>query len=324
MTAHEFCTYFDSGYVSRALVLHDSLLATGAAFRLNALCLDEASYEVVKGLRRPTLRPIGLSELETHDAELVKAKPTRSLYEYYFTVGPSFLQMMLERDGFERVTYLDADMCFYSSPAPLHEEAAQASVVIVGHRFPDRLKHLEETGRFNVAWVGFHGTEDGRECLSWWRERCLEWCFDRVEGDRYADQRYLDEFPLRCGGVHELRHPGADVAPWNVAGPPLEWTGTQFTVMGQPLIFFHFQGLKMVGRHLVDPNLAAYGNRATPALRRLYRDYVARLRGVDVGMSMSAPRRPSVGTVTQHGRRILRGLRYGELIAVPPRWRTGS
>jgi hypothetical protein len=320
MAAHDFCTYFDSGYLARALVLHDSLVESGIDFRLTALCLDEDARRAVEAIGAPTLRAIGLDELEQHDPELLASKATRSTHEYYFTIGPCLLRYLFERDAPDHLTYLDADMRFYSSPAPLFEESAGAAVVLVGHRFPDRMRHLERAGYFNVAWVGFAGDDEGRACLDWWRERCIEWCFDRIEDDRFADQKYLDEFPKRFERVHELRHPGADVAPWNLADPPLAWDGTRFTVGGEPLVFFHFQGMKQLGRHLISLNLAMYGNRATPAVRRLYRGYVRDLQAATSSNDLvEAPRRPL-------GRRSLRSwvaMLRREVITLGPAPRRG-
>lgn len=311
MTTHEFCTYFDSGYLSRALVLHDSLVATGIDFRLTALCLDDDAQAAVERIGAATLQAVGLDELERHDPALLEVKPTRSTHEYYFTLGPSLMRYLLARDDLRHLTYLDADMCFYDSPEPLFDESTGAAIVIVGHRFPERLRHLEETGHFNVAWVGFANDSDGRACLDWWREQCLQWCFDRIEGDRYADQKYLDQFPSRFARVHELQHLGADVAPWNVSDPPLRWDGVRFTVADQPLIFFHFQGLRQLGQRIIDPNLAEYGNRVTPVIRRLYRSYVRAL-SHRARTHLTSPRRadPTRGALRRAigiSRRLVRG-----------------
>lgn len=316
MTTHELCTYFDSGYLSRALVLHSSLVATGADFRLTALCLDDDARAAVERLGSTTLRAVGVAELERYDPALLEAKPTRSTHEYYFTLGPSFMRYLIERDGLDHLTYLDADMCFYADPEPLFEEAAGAAVVVVGHRFPERLRHLEETGCFNVAWVGFANDADGRACLDWWREQCLEWCFDRVEEDRYADQKYLDQFPSRFARVHELQHLGADVAPWNVADPPLVWDGERFTVGGRPLIFFHFQGMQLLEAGIIDPHLRAYGSSTTSAIRRLYRQYV---RSLASGGLLTAPRQAPHRRSGRARLAVVRAALRRELIVPAPR-----
>ena len=312
---HELCTYFDSGYLSRALVLHASLVATGIDFRLTALCLDEEARRAVDDLGAASLRAIGLPELEAADPDLLTVKPSRSTHEYYFTLGPSLMTHLLERDSLSQLTYLDADLCFYASPQVLFDEADGASVVIVGHRFPERLRYLEETGRYNVAWVGFANDPEGRACLAWWRERCIEWCSDVVEPTRYADQKYLDEFPERFQRVHVLQHPGADVAPWNLTDPPLRGDGGRCTVGGEPLVFFHFQGFRDVGRFLIDPNLIAYENRATGAVARLYRDYARRLRSADASRArVDAPRRPLQQRSARAGLLIVRSLLRRQLV----------
>lgn len=292
MTAavHHFCTYFDSGYVSRARVLHASLRELCPDARVVALCLDDGAYRAVSDLGDDSFQPLRLEDLEAADPELAAVKPFRTQYEYYFTLGPSLIRYVMDRDDVDHLTYLDADMRFYADPQPLFDEAEGAAVVIVGHRFPPRLRHLEDHGRFNVAWVGFANDGEGRRCLDWWRERCLEWCHDVVEPDRYADQKYLDQFPTLFDRVHELQHPGADVAPWNLADPPLTWDNGTYRVGGRPLIFFHFQGTKLLGDKLIDPNLTVYGTRATAPVTRLYRSYVQAL--LVAGGPVTAPRRP--------------------------------
>lgn len=292
MTTLSFCTYFDGGYASRAIALFRSLAANESDFTLTALCLDEDALDAVRDVNDARLRPLPLSTLEHADPELTRVRTCRSRYEYYFTVGPSLMRYLLDRADVDLLTYLDADLCFYSSPAPLFDESAEAAVTIVAHRFPRRLEHLEETGRYNVAWVGFRNDENGRACLEWWRAQCLDWCYDRVEPGRYADQKYLDEFPTRFSRVHVLQHPGADVAPWNLMDPPLRDDGGRYTVAGVPLIFFHFQGLKRRSSWLLDPNLAAYDNNATSSVRRLYRDYAHRLEALGSrSPSLTSPRR---------------------------------
>jgi hypothetical protein len=81
--------------------------------------------------------------------------------------------------------------------------------------------------------------------LQWWRERCIEWCFDYVDGHRFADQGYLDEFSTRFEGVAVIENPGANLAPWNVGAYAIEFDDGRVLIDGRtPLIFFHFQGLR--------------------------------------------------------------------------------
>lgn len=275
-----YCTYFDVNYLSRGLALYESLRATSPDFTLDVLCLDDETSTRLAARRLPGVRLTPLTELEAADPELVATRDTRSKVEYIFTAGPAFLRYLFgQHPSLELLTYLDADLYFFSSPEPLYAEAdeADAATVIVGHRFPARLRHLEETGIYNVAWVSFRRDADGLACLDYWRSACIDWCYDRVEAGRYADQKYLDQFPERFARVHELKHTGADAAPWNLSTAPLREVDGRFFAGDAPLVFFHFQGLKMPWPWLVDLHLAPYGEKATPAVRRMYGRYLARL-----------------------------------------------
>ena len=85
---------------------------------------------------------------------------------------------------------------------------------------PGALADQRRFGIYNVGWVSVRRRDDGIAALRWWRERCIEWCYDRVEGDRFADQRYLDRLPELFAGVHVIEHLGANLAPWNFADLP--------------------------------------------------------------------------------------------------------
>ena len=295
---YEFCTYFDDRYVGRALALVGSLRRTCPQFRLWALCLNKEAHLALGELALPEVAPIRLAELEQANPALVRVKGGRSPLEYYFTCSPFLPSFILARNPhIDAITYLDADLFFFSDPAPLFREMGSASVAIIGHRFPKRLTALEAYGRFNVGWLTFR--RDGRafDCLAWWQQRCLEWCYDRVEEGRFADQKYLDDWPTRFPGTVELKNLGAGVAPWNLETAPIRATQGRVEVAGQPLIFFHFHGVKLVAPRIYDLGLAPYGVRASGlAVRRIYGPY---LRGLEdaaralagLGVSTPAPHR---------------------------------
>ena len=92
----------------------------------------------------------------------------------------------------------------------------------------------------------FRRDETGLAALRWWRARCLEWCYDRAEDDKFGDQAYLNDWPERfSGGVRVLRHPGAAVGPWNADRSSLERRDGRLTVKGQPLIFYHYSTIRL-------------------------------------------------------------------------------
>lgn len=256
-----FCTYFDSNYLVRFLPMYRSLARhCREKYRLHVLCLDEAAYETITKLDLADVIPVKLATIEAADPALAQTKTTRQRYEYYFTITPSWILYLLESGSdIDRITYLDADLYFYSDPRPLFEEIGDGSVGIVPHRFPPRLKYMEQCGKYNVAFVYFRHDGRGLACLRWWRSKCIEWCYDRREEGRFADQKYLDEFPTRFEGVHVIDNIGADVGPWNAESFPVTRRSGNIMVGDVPLIFYHFEGYRQEAPQLIDPGICRYG-----------------------------------------------------------------
>lgn len=286
-----FCTYFDSNYLIKGLTLYRSLIRYAMPFRLWILCFDDLAYEVLQKLALPEVVPIPLRGFEEGDKELLQAKDNRSRIEYYFTCTPSLpLYILRNHPEVDVISYLDADLFFFSDPSPIYEELGDGSVLIIGHRFPPRLRHLEVYGIYNVGLLSFRRDDVGLECLHWWRSRCLEWCYDRAEGGRFADQKYLDDWPTRFPGVVVLQHKGAGLAPWNVENYSLSLQDGQVLVDAQPLLFFHFHGLKQIRRWLYDPNLARYGVHADYVLKQhIYTPYIRELQEVGCWLYVCLP-----------------------------------
>ncbi len=255
-----FCTYFDSNYLLKGLALYRSLARHARPFKLWILCLDNNVYEVFQKFAFPEVVLIPQGNLERSDKELLLAKNNRSRVEYYFTLTPSLCLYILENyTDVGVITYLDADLFFFSVPSPIYYELGEGSILIVGHRHPGYLKELETRGVYNVGLLSFRRDHTGLECLKRWRNQCLEWCYDRVEDGRFGDQRYLDDWPVRFTGVVVLQHKGAGLAPWNLANYSLRFSNGEVLVDSQPLVFFHFHNLKRIVGCLYYSGLGGYG-----------------------------------------------------------------
>jgi len=276
---NHFCTYSDQGYVARLLCLHASLVAQRTPFVLHVLCFDEKSAAVVDAQHQPSLQAIRLSEVLQADPAYAALREQRSKVEFYFTSTPVLVRYCFSRaPAAAQMTYLDADLYFFGPPSEVFAAQAEASVAIVPHRFPPRLRHLEKNGIYNVGWVSFRRDADALACLEWWRERCLEWCHDFASDGRYADQGYLDQFPEKFRGVRALDDPGINAAPWNIDQARIGSSNRRLLIDGRPLLFFHFQGLRELMPGWFDPGFLSYSSTMTQALRDLvYLPYLRKL-----------------------------------------------
>lgn len=276
---HHYCTYFDQHYLTRGLALYESLRCHGQQFTLWVLCLDVQTEVLLKRLELPQVRPVPRQEFERNDTALAAARIGRSRTEYYFTCTPSWLCYLFDHYAeIDLVTYVDADLFFFTSPEPLFKELGAASIQLIEHRFPPRLQHLAVYGRFNVGWISVRRDASGLGFTRWWRERCLEWCYNRLESGRYADQGYLTEVEARFAHVNIACHPGANLALWNIEGVTLTRLGNRVMVDGQALLFYHFHNLRQVELGWYDMGTDLYDLEPLPIMRQqIYAPYLIAL-----------------------------------------------
>jgi hypothetical protein len=276
---------------------------------------------------------ITLDALERFDGALAAVKAGRNLVEYYFTCSACLPRFVFTLTSASRVAYIDADTYFFSSDAAISLEMIGSSIGITPHRFTAAsAKSHSRYGYYNVGLVAFSRDEAGLACLEWWHDRCIEWCFDRLDGDRYADQKYLERFEKLFPRVHAFKHIGINLAPWNLGDHEISGNAGAPLVSGSPVVFFHFQGLKPLSRDRYDTNLTGYGARLTPSAQELlFIPYIRELRTIErqlserglVGELSIGARKPSAGLrgVVQGAKSLVRGYlasAAGNVISVHP------
>ncbi len=283
-----FCTLFDSNYLLKGVAMLRSLKANCPQAHVHVLCMDERTQTLLGALDMPDITCIPLASLE--DEALLAVKKDRSVAEYCWTLSPCLPWYVLQKNPqIDFITYVDADLLFYSPVQPLFDEIGDASIAIIEHRFPQHLKHLEVNGRFCVEWVSFRRNEEGLTCLERWREQCVEWCYYRLEEERMGDQKYLDQWPERYSGLHILRHVGAGVAPWNYAQYRFgENAQGAITVDEDRLIFYHFHQFQLLDNGGFD-RLSAFYTDVCPEPKAIYEGYEFALKSVLFAVRLISP-----------------------------------
>lgn len=248
-------------------------------FWLWILCLDEQVYRILVKLDLPHTTLVKLKELERADPDLLRVKKTRTQEEYYWTMSPCWPRYVLKKHPrLDHISYIDADLYFYAHPESIFRELGKNSILIVPHRFPDYFKWKEGVdGIFNVSMVVFRRDTNSRVCLNWWRHKCLEWCYRKPDKGRLGDQMYLNVWPQKFAGVHILQHKGGGLAPWNLMNHPITSQNGRLMVGDEPVVFYHFHGLRILKGNRFD-NAPFYEiNRQTDRL--IYRPYQLALLG---------------------------------------------
>jgi hypothetical protein len=243
-----FCTLFDSNYLSRGLALFESLKKTETNFHLYIVAFDDHCLDYLRNLNKKELTAISLADFE--DEKLKQVKSERSTAEYCWTCTPSIILYCIEKFQLPSCTYVDADMIFYENPNILFDELAGKSILISEHRYTRDYDVSATHGIYCVQFMYFKNDQNGLTALSWWRDRCIEWCFAYLEDGKFGDQKYLDDWQVRFPGVHVLQNPGGGLAPWNIQQYFIENNNGKIFIRDKkngsqlPMIFFHFHGLK--------------------------------------------------------------------------------
>ncbi|MBI1770263.1 MAG: glycosyl transferase [Bacteroidetes bacterium] len=282
-----FCTLFDSFFLNRALVMYESLKKHCPNFHLYIFPFDEVALQILQKLNLENVTLIPLLEFENKD--LLRIKSSRSKGEYCWTCTPYIIDCAIENFNLSQCTYIDADLCFYSDPQELLDEMGDTSVLITEHRYSKQYDVSKTHGIYCVQFLSIKNNVDGLRALHWWRDKCLEWCYNRLEAGKFGDQKYLDDWTSRFKGVHVLQHIGGGVAPWNVQQYELTkdqsdiwWATEKTTSKKEKLVFYHFHYVRFLKKNKVD--ISDY-QISHSAVFSLYADYLVRIKQVNATLS---------------------------------------
>lgn len=262
------------------MALYDSLLQHCESFHLYIYSFDEESYIKLKSLNLQHATIVPLVEFETK--ELLNVKESRTIAEYCWTCTASTIWHTFKHYKVDHCTYLDADMLFFSNPEPIFNEIGERAIAFTEHDFSSNLKASEIYGKYCVQFMYFKNTTIGLHALDWWRLQCIEWCFAKLEIERYADQKYLEFFEEKFGDVCIIKNIGCGVAPWNISNYK-EVVGSENNFklrithkngLNGELIFYHFQGLKIIEKENVILSEASVAPIKKVFLELIYKPYI--------------------------------------------------
>ena len=210
---------------------------------IGLVCHDQETKELAQKWSDKALVVVGLDEVADSYPELKALFLDRPRLEFIYALSPFIVRYFLDSYNPKSVTYVDADLYFYKPVEKIIDAAAHADVGIVEHRFQPKMKHLEKFGIYNVGLVHFNNSPGGKKVLKFWQESCSNSTSTNVTSEVFGDQKYLDRFH-EIGNVHVFQSAGVNAAPWNCNDVRISETG-ELVVDMQPLIFFHYSGLKV-------------------------------------------------------------------------------
>lgn len=202
-------------------------------------------------------------EVSRMEPKMIALAQKYSIVELNTCVKPSFFQYLFEQRKAAQVIYMDPDTCIYSPLEAIDHLLSEHDFVLTPHILtpmpldglsPDESLFLNY-GLYNLGFLALKRSPETGRFLRWWRERTYQKGYDNPARGLFTDQLWINLVPLYFEGVAILRHPGYNMAPWNLHERWLRQTNGNFHLSaGEPLAFYHFSGFK-------------------PAVPKLHKDY---------------------------------------------------
>lgn len=174
-----------------------------------------------------------------------------SIIELNTAVKPTIMKKLYEDLEIDKVFYLDPDLFFYRPMTEIEDLFDRGQSIILT---PHALGPITDTyqpnddsllisGSFNLGFIATRRSPEVMAMLDWWESKLEHLCVITPQGNYFVDQRWCDLVPSFFDNVHILRHPGYNVAYWNVFQRDLTHDESGWMVDDKPLVFFHFSGL---------------------------------------------------------------------------------
>jgi len=175
----------------------------------------------------------------------------------------------------DNVMFFDPDIAIFSPLDELINNFEDSDILITPHQLsPEKIPSaiidneicLLRHGTFNLGFLGIKNSPEGIKCVDWWASRCLDFCYIDTAYGLYTDQRWIDLVPSFFPGVKILRHPGYNVANWNLSNREVKGDlQTKVLVNGEPLCFYHFSSSQTI-----MPEKYNLHNKTTSSLMKWY------------------------------------------------------
>lgn len=174
-----------------------------------------------------------------------------SIMEFNTAIKARLFGHLFDAHGFDQLVYLDPDIKVISELKELKALLVdKPSAVLTPHseaplddgKDPDDVRLLR-TGVYNLGFAAFSNRPDSRAFLSWWEKRMETDCRVALAEGLFVDQKLMDLAPCYMDDVRILRHPGYNLAYWNLIHRPVTHSHNGWLADGQPLRFLHFSGV---------------------------------------------------------------------------------
>jgi hypothetical protein len=235
----------------------------------------------------PAIAEVGVFDTVVLACELQHPNFEAFIFKHTVTEAASAVKAMLLRYLMRRFSkksrfiYLDADIWINSRFEEL-DRIKPFNVLVTPHHLQDEespeairdnVFRTLQCGIFNLGFLVLHRTQEADRFLQWWESRLKLFCYVDYSRGLFADQKWID-LAVVFFDLTILKHPGYNVANWNISKRKVIYREGRLEVNGEPLRFLHFSGIDSGGDLRIFRRYAPNPHDAIHQLRREYKHAV--------------------------------------------------
>jgi lipopolysaccharide biosynthesis glycosyltransferase len=275
-------TLCSNNYLAQAITLGNSLLKHNPSYLFKIGLVDKKntsidyakiSFEIIEVER------IGINAFN----DMVKRY---SITELNTAVKPAYFQYFFTSElNYSNIIYLDPDILVYESFAELEMELSKSDIIIIPHitkPINDNKSQAENdflnSGLYNLGFLALKRSEESAAFLDWWADRLTNKAHIDFAKGMFTDQLWINLVPLFFENVEILKHPGYNVAYWNLHERSLTKIDNNFIINSRwPLVFYHFSGYDPLKPEILSKYQDRYSFNDRKDVLQLFTDYRKRL-----------------------------------------------
>lgn len=242
-----FFTICSKNFLGYALALYRSLVAHQASVHFHvAVCDDLSNFD---RLQFP-FEILSIDQLGIPNFDEMRRR--YNITELNTAIKPFVFSYLFDSQPNQPVVYLDPDIFIVSPLDELNQLIEAGADCVLTPHISEPAEYAEmsddkflQYGIYNLGFCMLRGTDEVRRVASWWGRRLETHCVIDLPNGLFVDQKWADLLPAFISNTKILRHPGYNVAYWNLSQRRVRREEDVWTVNGEPLRFFHFSGNKI-------------------------------------------------------------------------------
>lgn len=215
------CNYI---YLKRALVLSESLKKYNPNVEFRVLLSDD-DIDINNKLFKNIDSFVYIKDLNINVKNYEYWKFYHNVTELCTAVKASAFKKFLN-EGYDRVIYLDPDMCVYANiDKYLNKLLNNNEIILTPHRTKpdnnfvvDMELLLNRRGIFNLGFLAIKKGKESAKFLNFWEDRLLEYCYSDEGLGIFTDQKWCDFAPVYFNvKIMDPIESGINISAWNLS-----------------------------------------------------------------------------------------------------------